>query len=98
MTDDVDEADPNLGSENLGEPIAQLAVHVVPVSTGFRGRVGRAIERRVLAADATRFGVLAPFEALLELMRMIFESLGLLDRPSIENESGQQTGESPAES
>lgn len=67
------------GQEELGAPIAQLLAHSLPVESGFQARVGRGIERRILAADATRFGVLGPITALLELLRAFFEGLGLVD-------------------
>ena len=66
------------GQEDLGPPIAQLLAHSLPVESGFQARVGRGIERRLLAADATRFGVLGPITAFLELLRAFFEGLGLV--------------------
>lgn len=69
----------NSADDDLGAPVAQLLDHTVPVAPEFRARVGRSIERRVLAADATLFGLLAPLETLVELLRAIFEGLGLID-------------------
>ena len=64
--------------EDLGAPVLQLMEHSVPVSSGFRSRVSRSIERRLLAADATHFGVVGPFATLIELLRALFEGLGLI--------------------
>lgn len=66
-------------SEDLGVPVTLLRDHAVPVPPHFRARVVRSIERRVLAADAAQFGFLAPFSALIELLRAVFEGLGLID-------------------
>lgn len=70
----VDDDGPS--ESEMGEPIGLLADHGVPPSTGFGGRVHRSIERRLLAADVTRLGVLGPLATLMELLRALFESLG----------------------
>lgn len=80
MTEEQDHAKGESEGEDLGAPVVQLLDHVVPVSPNFGARVSRAIERRVLAADATSFGILAPFAALLELLKAVFEGLGIVDK------------------
>jgi len=80
-------------TDDWGAPVTQLRDHVVPVSPQFRARVHRSIERRILAANATQFGMLAPITALLELLRAIFEGLGLMDDTL--DESGRATSADP---
>ncbi len=82
MTEDKNQSSGPSEPEDLGTPIVQLLNHAVPVSPNFHSRISRAIERRVLAADATQFGILAPLSALLELVKAVFEGLGIVDAAS----------------
>ena len=63
--------------EDMGPPVTELEDHEYPATEGFEDRVHRSIERRLLAGDLTRFGLMGPVAALLELFRALFESLGL---------------------
>lgn len=85
------------GQEDLGPPIGQLLGHSLPVESGFRARVGRGIERRILAADATRFGVLGPITALLELLRALFEGLGFVGHETAEEAPADEPSNDSAE-
>ena len=65
---------------DLGEPIAELAEHVVPAPSHLLRRVRSSIFRRTLAADVTRLATWGPWTAFLELLKALFDSLGLADR------------------
>jgi hypothetical protein len=82
MSDDDNADGIDSDTEDLGAPVALLKDHAVPVPPHFRGRVVRSIERRVLAADVAQFGFFAPFSALMELLRAVFEGLGLFETES----------------
>ena len=79
MNGSENDSEDRVNGPDLGEPVAALLTHEIPVSPGFRARVSRSIERRLLAADATHFAMVGPFATLLELLRALFEGLGLVD-------------------
>lgn len=58
---------------DTGEPVVQLRGLELAVDDGFTDRVGRRIQRRLLAGDLLQLAWSGPLMALLELLRVPFE-------------------------
>lgn len=59
--------------EDTGLPVTQLQGLVLDVDDAFADRVGRRIQRRLLAGDLLQLAWSGPLLALLELLRVPFE-------------------------
>jgi hypothetical protein len=70
-----DPAEP-LSDDALGPPVAELRDFALPVDPTFVRGVERTIERRKLAGELVGLTAVAPWEALLALLRIPFEWLG----------------------
>lgn len=66
--------DPSRDSETVdtGRPISALRDLEEPVSESFMGGLNRRIQRRLLAADMSRFTWNGPIQVVLEILSLIF--------------------------
>jgi hypothetical protein len=78
-----------LGSEDLGEPIAELRAFEEEVSQGFLSRVVSALHRRSLVGQMATMAWSASAQALLEFLAMIFS---VFDSGESNKKEGRRNG------
>jgi hypothetical protein len=78
-TPSADDIDP-------GEPITELATLQEPPSPQFLGRIRQSIQRRVFAADAIDFSVMAFFQTFFGYLTLAIQ--GLFGKASQESKRG----------
>jgi len=70
----IHDNDPIRDSETIdtGQPISALRDLEEPVPNSFMGGLNRRIQRRLLAADMSRFTWSGPIHVVLEILNLIF--------------------------
>lgn len=73
MSSEPGDLDNEESAEETGTPVTQLRDLDVAVDPAFTDRVGRSIQRRLLAGDLLHLAWTGPLMALLEILRVPFE-------------------------